>query len=71
MFTAVLSAGGEAAARFRALLPAVADDVIAYETARFLRTPDATVEAMVRGFSDTSGFSLRSFHSGGINVGLR
>jgi prepilin-type N-terminal cleavage/methylation domain-containing protein/prepilin-type processing-associated H-X9-DG protein len=70
MFTAVLSAGAETAARLRALLPAVADDVIAYETARFLRTPDATVEAMVRGFSDTGGFSFRSFHSGGVNVGL-
>jgi prepilin-type processing-associated H-X9-DG protein len=68
MFTAVLSAGGEAAARLRALLPAVADDVIAYETALALRAPDATVEATVRGLSDSRGFSLRSFHSGGVNV---
>ncbi len=68
MFTAVLSAGGEAAARLRALLPAVDDDVIAYETALALRTPDATVEATVRGLSDSLGFSLRSFHSGGVNV---
>ena len=70
MLIQVLSAGGEAAARLRALLPAIDDSVIAYETALSLRTPDPSVESVVRSFSDARGFSLRSFHTGGANFVL-
>jgi prepilin-type N-terminal cleavage/methylation domain-containing protein/prepilin-type processing-associated H-X9-DG protein len=70
MLYQVLSAGGEAAARLRALLPAVDDKTVAYETALSLRSPDPAVESVVRSFSDSRGFSLRSFHTGGANFVL-
>jgi prepilin-type N-terminal cleavage/methylation domain-containing protein/prepilin-type processing-associated H-X9-DG protein len=70
MFAAMLSAGAGAAARLRALLPEVDDEVVALETALSLRRPDAGVESMVRELSDARGFSLRSFHSGGMNIAL-
>ena len=68
MLTGLLSAGAEASARLRALLPEVDDEVIAYETALSLRTADPSVDSMVRSLSDARGFSLRSFHSGGVNL---
>jgi prepilin-type N-terminal cleavage/methylation domain-containing protein/prepilin-type processing-associated H-X9-DG protein len=70
MLFQILSAGGEAAARLRALLPAIDDKVIAYETAVSLRTPDPSVEFGVRSFADSRGFSLKSFHTGGANFAL-
>jgi prepilin-type N-terminal cleavage/methylation domain-containing protein/prepilin-type processing-associated H-X9-DG protein len=67
MLTELLGAGAKATARFRALLPAVQDDVIAYETAVSVRTKDPSADSIVRTLSDARGFSLRSFHTGGMN----
>jgi prepilin-type N-terminal cleavage/methylation domain-containing protein len=70
MFTGVLSAGAQAIARLRGLLPQVDDDLVAYETAFALRRPDASVESAVRSLSDSRGFSLRSFASASASQDL-
>jgi prepilin-type N-terminal cleavage/methylation domain-containing protein/prepilin-type processing-associated H-X9-DG protein len=70
MFARVLGTGAETITRMRALIPGTDQDIVPTETALFMRRPDTSVGDAIAALSDARGFSLRSFHSGGINIAL-
>jgi prepilin-type N-terminal cleavage/methylation domain-containing protein/prepilin-type processing-associated H-X9-DG protein len=71
MFADVLRHGAEAISALTHLLPLAEQAEVRRSTSGFLAQPAAEVWTMLRALAGDDGlFSFRSFHSGGVNIGL-